>query len=682
MKKTTIPGWTIPIAFLLICFLSYGLLIPWLGFYMDDWYLMWFSKMFGPLEFIRYFSQDRPFLSGIYILTSAILGQSPLVWQIFAIISRWVAVLSFWWMCKQVWPAKIRQVTWAALIFAIYPGFKQQWMAVMFSHGLLLEALYLVSFGSLIYALRKPRWFWPMFGLSLLSYVVSLFSSEYFFGWELLRPIFLWVVFLQLGIPAAKRIKQSVLYWIPYLSIWLGFWVWRTFFFVSEQHGLSVLHDFAVNPKGAFVNYLQMVLQDVQSSGEAVWEQILHQPHAFQFNNQTTILYWLIVILATLVVGFFLSRLTFLPVDLDSQMPSDRQWAWQAIGIGALSLFFGGIPFWAAGLQVTPDYPFDRFTLAMMLGASLLLVGVFDLIVRTRRQQIIILAVVVGLAIGMNFQTSNTYRRESATLNQFIWQMAWRAPGLKPGTVLLTHELPFEYNSQSSLTAALGWAYAPNSHSRDIPYYLIYTNSDLAKQVFGGGADQQISISLRDVNFTSNPSHTLSLFYSPPGCLKIMDPDVDSPSPDLPQDFLPAIPISNLNQIEEKPTVPVSPPAELFGAEPKHDWCYYFEKADLARQIGDWQQVTNLGDQTIQKHLHPVISSEKLVFVEGYAHTAHWDQARSQSLEAIHGKTNDQPQMCKLWGRIAQNTQRTPEQQAAVAEMRGQFQCPPDPKRP
>ena len=36
------------------------------------------------------------------------------------------------------------------------------------------------------------------------------------------------------------------------------------------------------------------------------------------------------------------------------------------------------------------------------------------------------------------------------------------------------------------------------------------------------------------------------------------------------------------------------PPAGLFGDEPPHAWCYYFERASLAAQQGDWALVARL----------------------------------------------------------------------------------------
>ena len=42
----------------------------------------------------------------------------------------------------------------------------------------------------------------------------------------------------------------------------------------------------------------------------------------------------------------------------------------------------------------------------------------------------------------------------------------------------------------------------------------------------------------------------------------------------------------------------------MFGSEPPHLWCYYFEKADLARQLQDWQSVLQLEKQARARGLY------------------------------------------------------------------------------
>jgi len=42
-------------------------------------------------------SYERPFIAGLYLLTTPFIGSNPTNWQIFALFTRWLAVLSLWW---------------------------------------------------------------------------------------------------------------------------------------------------------------------------------------------------------------------------------------------------------------------------------------------------------------------------------------------------------------------------------------------------------------------------------------------------------------------------------------------------------------------------------------------------------------------------------------------------------
>jgi hypothetical protein len=61
------------------------------------------------------------------------------------------------------------------------------------------------------------------------------------------------------------------------------------------------------------------------------------------------------------------------------------------------------------------------------------------------------------------------------------------------------------------------------------------------------------------------------------------------------------------------------PPSSLFGPEPEHKWCYYYQKATLARQLGDWEQITNLGEQASKLELHPNDQIEWMPFLQSAA---------------------------------------------------------------
>ena len=57
----------------------------------------------------------------------------------------------------------------------------------------------------------------------------------------------------------------------------------------------------------------------------------------------------------------------------------------------------------------------------------------------------------------------------------------------------------------------------------------------------------------------------------------------------------------------------------LFGSEPPHDWCYYYEKADLARQQGKWPEVIKLAEQAQKQSLSPNDQIEWMPFLQAYA---------------------------------------------------------------
>jgi hypothetical protein len=59
----------------------------------------------------------------------------------------------------------------------------------------------------------------------------------------------------------------------------------------------------------------------------------------------------------------------------------------------------------------------------------------------------------------------------------------------------------------------------------------------------------------------------------------------------------------------------------IFGAEPDHTWCYYYQKAEQALQEGDWEKVVQIGDQAAKLNLTPTDKIEWAPFMQAYAAT-------------------------------------------------------------
>jgi hypothetical protein len=151
--------------------------------------------------------------------------------------------------------------------------------------------------------------------------------------------------------------------------------------------------------------------------------------------------------------------------------------------------------------------------------------------------------------------------------------------------------------------------------------------------------------------FHGNTSQLVVIDYSPPGCLRVLDPQIDSENRLLVPLLRDAAVLSNTAMIHQENAVTL--PASLFAPEPAHAWCYYFEKAELARQFGDWQKVAGLGDIAFKLDDHPNNPVERFVFIEGYAHVGDWKRALRLSRESYQvSKNYVGPLLCRLWERI------------------------------
>ncbi|MHC1784048.1 MAG: hypothetical protein AB9891_15055 [Anaerolineaceae bacterium] len=685
MKKTFLKKFLYPAAFLILCTLAYGLLIPWLGFYWDDWPYLFFSKTLGSTGFWQVFENDRPFLSLVYSIFVPLIGPNPLVWQIFGILSRWFTVLSLWWLLNLTWPENRRQNVWVAALFAVYPGFTQQWISVIYSQAYLLLCCFILSIAGMVYAQRNPRFFWPATGLSLLASALSLFSTEYFFGIELLRPLFLLVVLHQVGIGGWKtKIWKGALIWLPYLLLFLGFGIWRAFFFQSSNYDVTVLTELTSAPENTFISLLMNMVSNGFTGGWAAWNQTFGLPHSFDFSIRGTQLYWVVVFAAAILVFLFLIKTTTIKTQVEPNKRNfPNSWCWQAIMIGLAGLLVGSLPFWIASLPFTLVFQWDRFTLAMMIGSALFIAGLIDLFIHTSRQKVGLVSILIAMAVGFQFQASNTYKREWASMQDLFWQLSWRAPNLKPGTMILTHEFPFKYYSDNSLTAVLNWIYAPDDHSPKLPYILNYLSVRLKGAVPSLNPNVPIEQDYRALSFSGSTSDSLVVFFSYPGCLRMMDPIFTNSEtlPKLPENIIAAIPLSDLSRIETD-LGPAILPSNLFGLEPSGTWCYYFQKVDLARQIRDWQQAASLAEEARAQSLSPADPSEWMPFIETYAMTGKVDEALSLTEQVFGYNPLLGPGLCQIWQRVSTSESSVQGLAYPSGEVLSKLQCDPVPSFP
>ena len=649
-----------------VVLLSYGIFIRWLGLYGDDWIYLWNFHQFGAGNYVQFVAVDRPFSAWIYILTSTVFGERVWLYHVLLVALRWLSAILVWWILRIVWPGKARQALWAALLFAVYPGFRQQPIAIQFILHFSVLDLFLFSVATMLLAVKRKQKYWTLTIASIVS-ALAIFSLEYFAGLELLRPVFLWLVLGEGAANWKQRLKLVMKGWLPTLLVLVGFAIWRTLIFSFPTYGPTLLYQFQESPTQTVKKLILRILTDWKSVSYGAWRQVMSLP-----GQKNDLLPYIVLVLAGFgLTYFFLNRLQHEEKDVPEESTSLKFGEWPMTGllVGVFSLLIAGWPFWITLLPLDLAFPWDRSTLPFMFGVSLLLVVGLDMVIKPRFQ-VLLMSLLVGLAIGSHYQNTVVYREEWRELRNYFWQLAWRAPGLEPGTIIISDDIPLWRYSDNDLSPVLNWVYAPEqaSYQQEYKYFDLSTREEPVLP--GLEKDLVVMHSYRNTNFVSSTSDILAVYYSSSDCLRVLGP-ADYIAENPPSRLVEAQHLSDLRQIVLTQEEEARPP-KVLGAEPDHGWCYSFEKADLARQREDWETIVELGNEAFSASLEANNPLEYLPFIEGYACVGQWDKALDLS-EKVRAIKPYRSELCKTWSRIQEVTGG--ENEAVIRDLRVGLGC-------
>lgn len=677
---------TFPLAVAALFALCFGAFLPQQGFFWDDWTQLLSRRLYGYGAYLPYF-YERPFSGWTHMLFGPLMGDFPLRWQIFTLTLRAGSVVAAWWLFRLAWPQRTRDAALAALLFAVYPGFTQQPIAVAYHQHWLQYLLFLLSLAFMLQAVRRPQQHTAWTALALACQLLQFSITEFLVGVELLRPALLYVAMSgSPGAGARRRITAAGRAWAPYLLALAAFVVWRTFFLQLPEGARNtpvLLPELRSAPAAALVKVASFAVTDALNVLVAAWGKVFDLRLAD--SRQPVILFsWALSALAALGLGLYLARLR--PANAEEQPPAGKsQLEW--VGIGLLGALLGPLPLWASGenilLAIENDaYHADRFTLAAMLWAGLLLVGVLSWAVERWKARAFLFAALVGLLVGFQARNANDYRWLSVEQARFYWQLAWRAPSIQPGTALIAEEILFPYQGLFSTSSAVNLLYAQEPGADRVAYWVyalrprfIHTDP-LAEPV-------SFDTRVRLFHFQGHTPNSLLLWYEAPkaNCLWLLRPaDADLPglSP-LTQRWLP---VSKLERIGPPGSAAGPPSTRLFGPEPEHGWCYYFETADLARQYNDWATAARLGDEAQARGYSPErpgsnSAFEWQPFIEAYAHTGRWQEAAGLVLSSAAYDSADEAFLCARWLALTAGLPDSPARAEAHRRLSEALSCTP-----
>lgn len=662
-----------PLLLFLVSLLAYGLLIPFTGFYWDDWPYVWIAHFLGLPEFLPASLAYRPFLAPNYMLTIGLVGTSPLAWQIFAVIIRFATGLAAWFALDSVWPNHKRATLTASLLFLVFPGYSQQWVAVTHVNQELIPLIcYLFSFGLTARAIRNSQKFLLLTIPAVILQAIGIFQTEYFFGIELFRFFFIWAIVSETTQGIRQRFLHTLKRWWPYLLVWITNAAWLYYFYKygTYQSYAVTLGEDSSTTTATFASLMSAMGDALYKSLILSWTQAGSQFMRVFPGASAWIAIALILITFIILTAYAIRNTQF-------QTPTSYPLSRLFLLTGLLGLLAGRMPSWIAGLPLTLQSSYDRFMVSMMFGAALLLAGLLELL-RHDRLRSILASLLIALAVGSQFLSGNVFRRDWEGQRDLYWQFAWRIPVLEPGTVIFTKEMPLDYETDLSMTAPLNWIYAPDYQRGDnLPYVLLYTEKRL-----GGAslpdleAGTAIAIRYRTVTFRGSPGRSITVFAPRNGCLRVLDPVYanealyDREGRALTE----TIKFSDPSLIRAGESAPVMLES-LFGKEPEHTWCYFYAKAELARQTGNWDLVIELGEHAKRLGFAPQDSLEWLPFIEAYAQMGQWDEAVGLATLAIESDSRLRKGVCQVWGRVHSATAGQVESQERGEALMAAFGC-------
>ncbi len=666
--------WFFPAILLFIYAVLYLPNLTRLGFYWDDWLVVFLNSINSPIEYWNTLLADRPFSIWTYLVALPVLGMSPLPWQIYTLIIRIVGAWFFASTLSNVWPNRVWEARWTAVLLLVFPGFTQTTISVAYNQHFIAQTLFFASLWLMLKAVEKEKTSLWMVCLACLFSLVQLLTMEYFAALELIRPVLLFCYFqnkLKEGFkPSLQRVIRA---WLPYLIPMIIFAGWRFGYYphLSTENSPTMLGSLLTNPISTITQFTQFALQDTFSTSFSVW---VNSFKPVTLDSRTGIS------LLIALVGAGLTGLWFWKtssIDGPTQNEKDRFIEQSAI-IGLLMLFLGGLPVWSTNRQALAGPWSDRFTLAPMTGSVILLVAVTTWLTQNRHRQAILLAVLTTFAIYSQILTVEAYADNWELQRNYYWQMKWRIPDLKPNTAIVAPKMPTSYISDYAVGFALNAMYARPPVSKKVQYWFFVgprAEDNYFKDYLPG---LPVKYNLRDIIYEGTTDQTLGISdASGRDCMRVLDPFYEA-APTRLSDNLGSIerdiqPISNMDRILPETTNPTLR-RDVFGTEPPHTWCYFYQKADLARQFAQWDLIPKLADEAKSLGVRSKLGVEYLPFIEGYAQTSNWDKALETTMESKLLSVGMEPALCAMWQRYEQ-TNTTTEFQQTDAEFRSQVDC-------
>ncbi len=625
----------------MICFLP---LSNQTGYYLNDWHPL--AGKSNNTSLFSMWSHERLGVGLLYSITYPILQDNHFLWQLFTISLRLISAIGFYWLLQKIWKQNGYFNLSAAILFLIYPGFLQQPIALTFSNHYIGYNLVIFSILFSILTVQTQQRFHKILFISfaVVFELGYLFNYEYMLGYELIRFILIWYVIKKQQKPTFSDLKFTVFKSLPYLITVAFFLFWRIFVFKSARPTTSMGLLFLKYVENPIEMGVRLVLETFRDLIETVW-QSWSVPFFQTASNTETIPFLISVLLGIFAVAVFVLLVrthnmedTATPVEESKNSYMDMFW------IGLITILAALLPVIISDREVKYMLQMDRYTLHTTFGVALFITAfVFKWINVSARKYLI--SFLILISVITHFNNSLAYVRWWDYQKSLYWQLSWRAPDIKDGTQALPL-LPYGNRLQESVEAwtPINAIYRPEGSDHPEITAEVINGQNMLEIYFRDRAIETI----RGIRYTNDFSLPLVISYPSGGsCAHIIDGERMELSYYDEDIIYRAAPFSQIQRIDVNAS-PHIPPASIFGKEPEHDWCYYYQTASLLRQQENWEAASQLGNFVLEQNISPVDQSEWLPFVETYLMINNTEKANVVA-NKIKSDTATLENLCGVW---------------------------------
>jgi hypothetical protein len=622
MLKRRFQFWIELVLILTVSGLVYLPFITEFGYYNDDWYSMYAARVGGTQVFHEMYGIDRPGRAYVMIPLYELFQGNPLYYNIAAYVFRVLGAVCLLWLLRMIWPRRKNETFLTAFLFLIYPGFLSMPNAIDFQSHLIGIALAFISLALSVLAVRRGgNWALRLllWGGAVLTGWAYLSQMEYYIGFEAIRLLLIGLLAWREHSVWKRMIAGTLYKWLPYSFIPGVYLFWRIFLFDNERATtdaglqLGALLNAPLNTIYAWTsNAVQSFLNVTLLAWGVPLTQLsfgLDVSHAMRG-----------MLLAVIVAAIFLLVMAWAGTNPSGTDDASLGWRWEMLVIGLLWTIAGLVVVMLGNRVVTfPVY--SRYGLVSAAGGIMVLVAGLSYL-NERRLQYALIGFLLFSAVYTHYGNGLYHARLSQSMRTFWWQVSWRVPQFVEGATLVASYPGSGIREDSFVWGPANHIYYPyrvNPNKIQAGVSAILLDQDAVvrilnreRQAFRRHIIVDTYRNYRNFVILSQPS--------PASCVQVIDglqPEYSRSETSL---IMVIGPYSETEHIALDEEFRV-PPAFLFGTEPPHGWCYYYEKASYERQRGDWNAVLAIGQQAFSNGLFPRDTIEWMPFLQAYANT-------------------------------------------------------------